>query len=65
MEEQIKDGKLLLKVQKSYAPSTAVLRVPPNIADRVREIAKETNNDLTTVTCELLEFALDRVQIVE
>lgn len=57
--------KLILKVQKSYAPATAYIRINPEIADRIKAIANEINKEYSTVACELLEFALDRVEIVE
>lgn len=57
--------KLILKVRKSYPTATTALWVPACIAERVKDLAEKTNKDYKSVACELLEFALDRVEIVE
>ncbi|MDD6906315.1 hypothetical protein HKO22_06880 [Peptoniphilus sp. AGMB00490] len=61
----MKDEKLILKIEKNYKPCTDVIRVNPAVAERVRAIASEVNKDYSTIACELLEFALDRVEIID
>lgn len=61
----MKDEKLILKVEKNYKPCTDVIRVNAAIAEKVKSVANEVNKDYSTIACELLEFALDRVQIIE
>ena len=60
-----KNEKLILKVQKNYSPANAYLRITTDVAERVKSVAKNVNKDYSTVACELLEFALDRVEIIE
>lgn len=60
-----KNEKLILKVQKNYTPAVVHLNVTADIAERVRSIAKDVNKRNSTIACELLEFALDRVEIID
>lgn len=61
----MKDEKLILKIEKNYKPCTDVIRVNKAVAERVKAVASEVNKDYSTIACELLEFALERVQIIE
>lgn len=60
-----KNEKLILKVQKIYSPANAYLRITTDVAEKVKSVAKNVNKDYSTIACELLEFALDRVEIID
>lgn len=61
----MENEKLIIKVQKNYAPCNSVIRVNPEIAAKIKAVSSEVNKEYATVTCELLEFALSRVEIIE
>lgn len=57
-----------IQMRKSTARDTAthsLLKVTPEVHDRVKELAGELNRLPIYVASELLEWALDRVEIVE
>lgn len=60
-----KNEKLILKVQRTYSPANAYLRITTDVAEKVKSVAKNVNKDYSTIACELLEFALDRVEIID
>ncbi|WP_455257700.1 hypothetical protein [Peptoniphilus asaccharolyticus] len=61
----MKEDKLVFKVSKTYPAATTAIWIPTCIGNRLREIGEKTNKDIKTVASELIEFALERVEIIE
>lgn len=48
--------KLVIKTNKSYRCGDTAVRIPVELSDKVKEIAKETNRDMKSIIAEMIEF---------
>lgn len=64
----MKDTRDVLVIRKenfSNDDYMKMLKVPPELHARVRQLADETKQPISKVSCALVEFALNRVVIEE
>lgn len=59
----MKRDKLIIKTKKQYSSNDLAVRIPIEIATKIKDIGTETNRDMKSLVAEMLEFALDRIEL--